>query len=119
MTVADRILIAVLGVAIVLGYLVVPAFGGEAGVVTFVGPQGETSLPLNRDARAVVQGRLGDVVVTVEDGSVRVTDATCPDHVCIHTGAVTAPGSVIACVPNGVIVRVGGVSADEFDARLR
>jgi hypothetical protein len=48
-----------------------------------------------------------------------VTDSTCPDRVCVHTGAISAPGSMIACVPNGVVVRIGGEESDGLDARVR
>jgi hypothetical protein len=120
MTRADRILIAALALlAIALWPLTAATAAGSGDRVTITGPEGETVISLGDDATYRVEGALGTVVVQVEDGAVRVTEASCPDQICVRTGAVSRPGSVIACVPNRVVVRVGGAAADGLDARIR
>ncbi|MDY0341332.1 MAG: NusG domain II-containing protein, partial [Coriobacteriia bacterium] len=72
-----------------------------------------------RDAEYRIAGALGDVVVRVADGAVRIDESGCPDQTCVRTGAISTPGSVIACVPNRVVVRVGGDGDGGLDARIR
>lgn len=116
----DRILIAVLALlAVAMWPLASAAAAGDAGRVTITGPAGETRASLSQDATFQIAGAQGVVVVCIEDRTVRVTESSCPDQVCVHTGALRAPGSVIACVPNRVVVRVGGAGADGLDARVR
>ncbi len=45
----------------------------------------------------------GCVIVLSSDG-VRVTDADCPDRLCVKTGKISRAGTAIACVPNRVVV---------------
>lgn len=119
MTRSDGIVIAlVAALALAVWPLAVAAASG-ASQVTITGPAGATVVPIAEDSVYEVDGALGTVVVTVEDGAVSVTESDCPDHTCIRTGPVRAPGSVIACVPNRVIVRVGGDRTDGLDARVR
>lgn len=43
-------------------------------------------------------------ICEIKDGKVRMTDATCPDHLCISQGAVDARGGMIVCLPNKVVI---------------
>lgn len=119
MTRADRILIAVLACAALLSWPIVASAGVASNEAVIEAPAGRTTIALADDAVYEVAGALGTVVVEVADGSVRVVGSDCPDQICVRTGAVSAPGSVIACVPNGVVVRVGGGGRDGLDARVR
>ena len=58
--------------------------------------------------------RGGFNVVTVEDGKVSVTEADCPDQVCVHHAATDVSGDPIVCLPNLLVVEVYG-SAAEID----
>lgn len=118
MTRGDRLLIAVLAAACVLTWSLAAVARGEARQIAISSPAGSTSVPVFEDQTIHVQGRAGELVVKIEHGSVRVTDADCPDRICVSTGAVSAPGEVVACVPNGVVLRVEG-SGDELDVRVR
>lgn len=116
---SDRALIAGIALLAVMAWPIAAAASGAGRVAIVSGPSGSTSLQLAEDSETEIVGRLGTVRVRVRGGAVSVTESECPDHVCLDTGAVSAPGSVIACVPNAVIVRVGGGDADGFDARVR
>ena len=54
----------------------------------------------------------GTNTVEVRDGKVAVTQASCPDHVCMAMGWQNS-GLPIACLPNGLILRFAG--ADGLD----
>ncbi len=120
MTRADRLIIAVIAaLALVAWPLMSATAGSESASVVISGPNGQTVVPLSSDAEYRIAGAVSDLVVRVEGGSVRVVESDCPDRTCVRTGAISAPGDVVACVPNRVVVRIGGEHADEFDARIR
>lgn len=52
-------------------------------------------------------------IVQVEQGGIRIIEATCPDKDCIKVGTLDAPGEVSACLPNKVTVRVIGTNNDD------
>ncbi|HKK03635.1 MAG TPA: NusG domain II-containing protein [Gammaproteobacteria bacterium] len=72
-------------------------------------------LPLDRDATVAVRGRLGESRIELRDGEVRFTDSPCVGRLCVHAGWLSRSGQVAACLPNGVVLEVGG-GEREFDA---
>jgi hypothetical protein len=74
-------------------------------------------LDLSVDCRRVVAGSLGETVIQVNAGEVRVESSPCPHKLCARIGWVRRTGSLIVCVPNRVLVRVeGGEHMGEPDA---
>jgi len=53
--------------------------------------------------------------IVVEKNSIQVEDASCPDKVCIRTGAVSKPGQNIVCLPNKVVVYIAGAGDSTID----
>lgn len=117
---ADRLLIAVLAlVALAAWPLAALAIDGSGEQVVVTGPQGSSSFPLSGDLEIAVVGSRGPVSVEVSEGRVRVVESDCPNHACVETGSISAAGSVVACVPNRVVVRIAGGDDDGLDARIR
>lgn len=54
-------------------------------------------------------------VVTVEQGRICVSEATCPDHVCIHTGWLSDGAVPIVCLPNELVIQLEGTAEDSVD----
>lgn len=48
-------------------------------------------------------------VVEVADGKIFVTEASCPDHVCIDHGPA-AGGAPIVCLPNRLVIKFQGAN---------
>jgi hypothetical protein len=71
--------------------------------------------PLDRDRREPVHGPLGDTIVVIKDGKAYVEDSPCKNKLCVHMPPVSKPGQWIACLPNGVFVRVEGRAEQETD----
>jgi hypothetical protein len=71
-------------------------------------------LDLSIDTQRTVQGPLGETVIQVHGGQVRVVDSPCPHKLCVRTGWIDQAGRMIVCVPNRVVVRVEGEA--EVDA---
>lgn len=71
-------------------------------------------LPLKEDAQICVDTQEeGYNIIKVQDGAVSVTEANCPDKVCVDTGKLRTMGGVIACLPHKLVVTVVGESEDE------
>lgn len=43
-------------------------------------------------------------VCEIKDGEVRMTEANCPDQLCIHQRAVGENGGTIICLPNRIVI---------------
>lgn len=61
-----------------------------------------------------VEGRLGKSVIEISRKGARFIDSSCPNHLCVRRGWVSKSGDMVACVPNGVVVRI--VGKREYDA---
>lgn len=46
--------------------------------------------------------------IEISDGQVRMTEADCPDKLCIHTGKISESGQTIVCLPNRVVISISG-----------
>ena len=58
----------------------------------------------------VVEGEDGQRnVVAVEPGRIRVTEASCPDQVCVRQGWIDSAGIPVVCLPNGLVIEITGV----------
>ena len=54
----------------------------------------------------------GENIITVRNGKIGVTAATCPDHYCMDRGMCSS-GVQIVCLPNRLVIRfVGNLSVD-------
>lgn len=54
----------------------------------------------------------GRNTITIEDGSVFVSDANCPDRICVQTGKISTTGIPIACLPHGLIITIQDMTSD-------
>lgn len=59
---------------------------------------------------------IGDTnVCEIKDGTVKMTEADCPDHLCIHQPAIGSSGGFIVCLPNKVVIK-GESASDSQDS---
>lgn len=47
-------------------------------------------------------------IVTVEKGRVCVTQAGCPDQVCVRQGWISDSAAPVVCLPNRLVIRIEG-----------
>ena len=62
------------------------------------------TLPLSVDTTVTVETERGVNTVTVKEGKVAVTEASCPDHYCMARGWC-AGGNQIVCLPNRLVLQ--------------
>ena len=80
--------------------------GSGARAIVKANSQVILELDLSRPMEHWVGNDEGRNLIVVEDGTVRVDQADCPDLVCVHTGAIQEEGEVIACLPHQLIVYI-------------
>ena len=89
---------------------------GEASTHAEITSQGQViktvDLRINQEF-TVENGNGGFNVVTVENGKIGVSEASCPDHYCMKRGFCDS-GTEIVCLPNRMTIRFLG--AQEIDA---
>lgn len=69
---------------------------------------------LTQDGEYPLNG--GTNILCIRDGQAFLTDADCPDHLCVKQGKVNKTGQVITCLPNKLTVTVHG--AEDADVEL-
>ncbi|MFN0159222.1 MAG: NusG domain II-containing protein [Bacteroidota bacterium] len=109
LTFGDKILFATLVCTMVVSFIVVEALAFRGSdVVIEVGGTPVQKLQIGIQDTVSIDGLNGRVTVETRDGKVAVTDAACPNQICVRTGWRARAGEVIVCVPNHVVVRILG-----------
>ena len=105
--------IAVLGLILFCWIYVFGDNGSTAAVI--IDGKVVATYPLNQDGTFELND--GSNTLTIEDGHAYMSDATCPDQLCVHMGKKSQNGETIVCLPNEVIVEIRTENAnDGFDA---
>lgn len=52
----------------------------------------------------------GTNVCEIKNGTVSMTEADCPDQLCVHQREITSAGGTIVCLPNRVVLEISGNS---------
>ena len=66
------------------------------------------SYPLKRSGTFPLNG--GTNILVIENGEAWVSEADCPDKVCMGMGKISRNGEFIACLPNRLLVVVEGAA---------
>jgi hypothetical protein len=90
------------------------AGGAEKYAEIVVDGQVVESVSLGSDGLYSPPG-LPSVQISIRDGAIGFVSSDCPDKTCIHSGFLSIPGQVAACLPNRLAVRVGSRAAMELD----
>ena len=106
---ADFYLVAVL-LIITAGLLAWIQFGvkkqGETVVIKVDGNVVK-QLALKNDTEFDVSGYQGGTNhIVIQDNAVYMSDADCPDKLCVHTGTIHKTGETIVCLPHRVVVEL-------------
>ncbi len=117
---ADKKLLADLCVILALlllagGLFLALRLGREAGGFAVVRVDGKET---ERHALAVdgvfpLNG--GSNLLVIENGEARLTEANCPDLLCVKQGRIRYTGQTITCLPNRLTVTIEGGQSDGVD----
>lgn len=84
-----------------------------ASVVVRVDGKDVATYSLLKNGEYVLNG--GTNVLTIKDGCAYMTQADCPDHLCVKQGSVERTGETITCLPNRLTVTVFGAGKSEVE----
>ena len=115
----DLILVGALLIAALLVLLVIrnrqEKETGSGAVVTVRTADGDEIYPLSKDGVFSLNG--GTNTLVIENGEAWVSEADCPDKICMGMGKISKNGEFIACLPNQVIIVVEGGEESPVDGR--
>lgn len=107
---ADLIMIVVVAAicAVLFAWRYYSRGDGISVVVTVDGQEyGRYSLNKNQEIN------INDTnVLVIQDGEAYMTEAECPDQICVNMGHISSDGEMIVCLPNRVVVLVEDAGAD-------
>ena len=55
-------------------------------------------------------------LVMIEDGTVRITDADCPDQLCMKQRSISKNGESIICLPHKLVLQICAKEEGALDA---
>ncbi|MCC8050638.1 MAG: NusG domain II-containing protein [Clostridiales bacterium] len=101
---ADFRLLLIVGV-LCAALLVCRSFFQSEGAAVFVQVDGDIygTYPLNQDQTIFINDTN---VLVIADGKACMSEADCPDGLCIRQGSISLSGTMIVCLPNRVVVQV-------------
>lgn len=116
---ADWLLVAVIAAIAVLWGLLLWLLPSE-GTAVQVTVDGRlvATYPLNEDRTQTISGvDGGQNLLVIASGRATVTQASCPDKICVRHRAINRAGQSIICLPNKVVITViGGRDAVDGEA---
>lgn len=117
----DVILIAVILLAALAAFVGIQIYQQmntkEAVAVVKVGETEYGRFPLNQDITERIELQDGSYnVLEIRDGKADITEASCPDKICVEHRAVSKRNQSIVCLPNKVVVEIENGEESDVDS---
>ena len=110
-------LILIIGtLALALAAFLLFRVNAKAGteVVVYVNTQETARYPLDQDATHVIEGVSGGTnTLVIKNGTACITDADCPDKLCVNEGTISKKNESIVCLPHKIVITIEGTSDTE------
>lgn len=102
----------------ILLILVILGIGVILLAYTYLGKQNHPVVAVRVDGKVVQEFSLDDSIhykiegiggtntLCIEEGSVWLSEADCPDQICVQTGKIRHAGQSIICLPHKVVVEI-------------
>ena len=114
------VLLVILAVISLAGIFVVLNRENGETVVIFLQGDVYQEIPLTENREIEIQKEGVTVnVLNIRDGKAGMTDADCPDKLCVHQKPISKSGETIVCLPNKIVVEVKGGQEGDFDSMAR
>lgn len=89
----------------------------NAKAVVLIDGEEYRSFPLDTDVVERIELPDGSYnVLVIEEGKADVTEASCPDGVCVNHRAVSKQNQSITCLPNKLVVEIRNGEESDVDA---
>ena len=90
----------------------------EKGALAVVYVNGERTAeyPLSEDTTVTLTAPNGGYnLLVISGGCADVTEASCPDGICVRARAAQYEGDTIVCLPNKTEIRIEGAASSDID----
>lgn len=88
---------------------------GSLAVVSVDGADTQT-YALSEERSVEIKSGEGSLTLEISGGEAFVSEADCPDKLCVRQHPVSHRGETIACLPNRILIRIEGGSSSGYDA---
>ncbi len=90
----------------------------DTGVIVAVKCDGKTiaEYPLDKDITLTIGSEKDFNVLEIKDGKVKITEADCPDKLCVKQKEISLNGETIICLPHKLVVEIEGGENTEVDS---
>lgn len=113
----DIILIAILLVLAGISILVLKSFNKSAAEYVKISYNDrEITMSLSEDNSFTVEFGDNTNIIEIKNKQVCISEASCPDKLCVKQGYISHNGESIICLPNEVVVTVVGADESKVDA---
>lgn len=105
----DIILVLVMLAVAMMALLIINYGVKKKGTYAVVKVDGQElyKLELDKDTTVDVAGYQGGLNrIEVKAGKVSMTEADCPDELCVKTGKISRTGETIVCLPHRVVIEI-------------
>lgn len=105
----DIILVLVMLAVAMMALLIINYGVKKKGTYAVVKVDGQElyKLELDKDTTIDVAGYQGGLNrIEVKTGKVSMTEADCPDELCVKTGKISRTGETIVCLPHRVVIEI-------------
>ena len=104
--------------ALALGFFAVRRLSRKDGALAVVYVNGERTAeyPLAEDTTVTLHAPNGGYnILVISGGTADVTEASCPDGICVRAKAAQYEGDTIVCLPNKTEIRIEGAASADID----
>lgn len=114
----DLILIIVLLAVAAAGFFAVKVMQSGQGALVVIRIDGSEygTYPLSEDQTIEIDNSFGHNVLVIENGSVHMEEADCPDLICVKHAPISHNRETIICLPHKLVVEVSGGKDSAVDA---
>lgn len=105
-----------------LGFLGWQLLARESGSLVVVRVDGQVvaEYPLSEERTVSLEGyQGGSNTLVISGGSARMTEADCPDGLCVNQGEIRYDGETIVCLPHRIVVEITGGDSISVDGLAR
>lgn len=113
-----RLFLIVSGIAVFLSviFLILQKPVTDGVVVVTVAGERYAAYPLSQNRTERIELPDGAYnLLEIREGTVDITEASCPDGICVAHRKISRTNQTIVCLPNQVVVKIEEAAADEVD----
>lgn len=92
--------------------------GGTVTVTVSGKEYGTYDLTKDQEIPIIIAGKETNHLI-IKDCKADVTEADCPDQICVDQKSISKEGETIVCLPNKVVIEVKGADASDFDTMTK